>query len=119
VRDRLAAAIGDPAVVVEPAADFTSSPVMSSDDAFERTYREIVGRYYLGAPIIHPMLTGASDSRFLRNKGVRAYGVVDRAATEEESMSGHTAHGPDERREIRWFATALAFLRELTRTMAM
>ena len=119
VRDRLVAAIGDPSVSVELLDDFGSAPVMASEDSFEKLYREISGRHFPGVPVLTPLMTGASDSRFLRLKGIRAYGVVDSPYTEEDAYSGRAAHGPDERRPIKWLVPTVAFLRELVRTLAL
>lgn len=118
-RDKLAAAIGDPAVAVEAAGDFGSAPETPRDDAFDATYRQVASHYFPGAPLIHPFAAGASDSRFLRQKGIRAYGVIGSPNTEEEALAGHTAHGPDERRLVKWFAPSVGFVRELTRVVAM
>jgi len=118
-RDRLAAAVGDPSVTVELAGDFGSAPETPRDDAFDAIYRQVAAHHFPGAPVIHPFAAGASDSRFLRMKGIRAYGVLSSPATEEEGLAGHTAHGPDERRPVKWFAPNVAFLRELTRVVAM
>jgi len=119
VKEKLAAAAGDPSVAVDFSGDFSSAPETPRDEAFERLYREVAGHYFPGAPVIHPLSAGASDSRFLRLKGVRAYGVVSSPSTEEEGLTGHTAHGPDERRPVRWRAPTVGFLRELARSLAM
>ena len=119
-RDRLVAAIGDPAVTVEEAGGFgTSGPETPRDGAFDALYAQVASHYFPGAPLLHPFAAGASDSRFLRNKGIRAYGVVGSPNSEEEALAGHTAHGPDERRLVKWFAPCVGFVRELTRVVAM
>ncbi|HEY8211166.1 MAG TPA: M20/M25/M40 family metallo-hydrolase [Myxococcaceae bacterium] len=119
VRERLAAAIGDPAVTVELLGDFSSAPAMELDGAFEKLYRDVAARHFPGAVVFPTLLAGASDARFFRLKGIRAYNVVDTPFTEEESSSNHVAHGPDERRPVRWLAPTVAFLRDLTRSLAM
>ena len=51
------------------------------------------------------MGTGATDSSFLRTRGVQAYGIGV-PKTEEESR---TVHGNDERIEIKQLGTFLRF----------
>ena len=119
VRERLAAAIGDPAVTVEPASDVSSGPAMEPDRAFEKLYRDVAARHFPGAVVLPTMLPSMTDARFFRLKGARAYNVVDTPFTEEESSSNHVAHGPDERRPVPWLAPTVAFLRDLTRSLAM
>ena len=118
-RDRLAAAAGDPAVTVELQGDFSSAPETPRDEAFEKVYRDVAARHFPGTPVIRPLSAGATDSRFLRLKGVRAYGVMGSPSTEQEALTGHVAHGPDERRPVRWLAPNAGFLRELVRVLSM
>jgi acetylornithine deacetylase/succinyl-diaminopimelate desuccinylase-like protein len=106
-------------VAVELVGDFSSAPETPRDDAFDALYRSVASHNFPGAPVIHPLSAGATDSRFLRLKGIRAYGVAGSPSTEEEALAGHVAHGPDERRPVRWLPPAVGFLRELARTLAM
>jgi acetylornithine deacetylase/succinyl-diaminopimelate desuccinylase-like protein len=52
------------------------------------------------------MTTGATDSSFLRAKGVQAYGIAV-PKTQEESLS---VHGNDERIEIKELGVFVRFL---------
>jgi acetylornithine deacetylase/succinyl-diaminopimelate desuccinylase-like protein len=58
---------------------------------------------------------GASDSRFLRQKGILAYGVGLLAKPEELTRN---AHGPDEGAPAASLPLGVAFLRELVRELA-
>jgi acetylornithine deacetylase/succinyl-diaminopimelate desuccinylase-like protein len=99
-RELLAKVINDPQVKVV-AEDTTYSMVAAPVsrlhtemfDALERAQKDVAPDS-LTLPI---MTTGATDSSFLRAKGVQAYGI-GMPKTEEESR---TVHGNDERIEIK------------------
>jgi acetylornithine deacetylase/succinyl-diaminopimelate desuccinylase-like protein len=99
-RDLLAQVINDPQVKVV-AADTTYSmpaaPVTSLHTemfaALEKAQKEVAP----DAITLPVMTTGATDSSFLRVKGVQAYGISV-PKTDEESR---TVHGNDERIEIK------------------
>jgi acetylornithine deacetylase/succinyl-diaminopimelate desuccinylase-like protein len=99
-RDLLAAEINDPQVKVV-AGDTTYSmpaaPVSKLHtemfEALEHAQKEVAP----DAITLPSMTTGATDSSFLRTKGVQAYGI-SAPKTEEESR---TVHGNDERIEIK------------------
>ena len=65
------------------------------------------------------MSTGGTDSRHLRRIGVRSYGISPTMASRAESKAGHVAHGPDERRPIKWMDPGATFFREVVRTLAL
>lgn len=114
-REMLAEVINDPQVKVVP-EDVTFSmpaaPVTSLDTEMFRALETAQKEVAPGAITLPVMTTGATDSSFLRTKGVAAYGVgVPR--TEEE---GRTMHGNDERIEIRQLGV---FVRYLFRAVTM
>ena len=98
-REMLANVINDPQVKVVaedtkysmPAAPVTSLKT-EMFDALERAQKEVAPQS-ITLPI---MTTGATDSAFLRTKGVQAYGISV-PKTEEESR---TVHGNDENIEV-------------------
>jgi acetylornithine deacetylase/succinyl-diaminopimelate desuccinylase-like protein len=59
--------------------------------------------------------TGASDSRFLRQRGVLAYGL---GLLPVSPSDARRAHGPDERAPTGSLAMGRAFLREVVRLLA-
>ena len=59
--------------------------------------------------------TGASDSRFLRARGVGAYGLGLLPVSPEDARK---AHGPDERAPVSSLERGRAFLREMVRALA-
>ena len=107
-REMLAQVINDPQVKVV-ASDATYSMPPSSPSqlhtemfiALEHAQRLVVP----DAVTLPTMGTGATDSSFLRTKGVQAYGIGV-PKTEQESR---TVHGNDERIEIKQLGTFLRF----------
>lgn len=99
-REMLASVIDDPQVKVV-AGDTTYSMVAAPPsrlhtemfDALERAQKEVAPE----AVTLPLMGTGATDSSFLRAKGVQAYGIAV-PQTDEERL---TVHGNDERIEIK------------------
>jgi acetylornithine deacetylase/succinyl-diaminopimelate desuccinylase-like protein len=110
--------VGDPAVEIAPVADFGFGPYSPADGEIARAMKKVVGGLWAGAPVVTTMGTGATDSRHLRAIGIRSYGVSVSPATRAEGLSGHLAHGPDERRPARWLPEGAEFLRRLTYELA-
>ncbi len=108
-RDMLAQVINDPQVKVV-AGDVTYSmpaaPVTSLKtemfSALEHAQKEVAP----DAITLPVMTTGATDSSFLRVKGVQAYGISV-PHTEEE---GRTVHGNDERVEVKQLGVFVRYL---------
>ena len=70
-----------------------------------------------GVPVTPTMSAGASDSRYLRQAGVRAYGIATAPQTTDDVSKGYGAHGANERRAVRWLPEGTNFLRELVREL--
>jgi acetylornithine deacetylase/succinyl-diaminopimelate desuccinylase-like protein len=64
------------------------------------------------------MSTGATDSRHLRGAGFVAYGVSAAPTSIDEGRAGHGAHGPDERRPVKWLGRAADYLRNIVSAVA-
>jgi len=108
-RDLLASVINDPQVkVVAEDATYSmpASPISRLHtemfDALEQAQKEVAP----GAITLPVMTAGATDSAFLRAKGVQAYGIAV-PKTQDESMS---VHGNDERIEIKQLGLFVRFL---------
>ena len=108
-REMLASVINDPQVkVVAEDTTYTmpASPISRLHtelfDALERAQKEVAPE----AITLPVMTTGATDSSFLRAKGVQAYGIAV-PKTQEESLS---VHGNDERIEIKELGVFVRFL---------
>ena len=108
-REMLAAVINDPQVkVVAEDASLSMVPSPPSKlgtemfDALERAQKEVSPE----AITLPVMTTGATDSSFLRAKGVQAYGIGV-PKTDEESRG---VHGNDERIEIKQLGVFVRYL---------
>ena len=108
-REMLASVINDPQIkVVAEDTTYTmpASPISRLHtelfDALERAQKEVAPE----AITLPVMTTGATDSSFLRAKGVQAYGIAV-PKTQEEGLS---VHGNDERIEIKELGVFVRFL---------
>ncbi len=110
--------VGDPSVEIAPIADMGFGPYSPADAEIERAMKKAAGSLWPGATVVATMGTGATDSRHLRSIGIKAYGVSVSPVTRAEGLSGHVAHGPDERRPTRWLPEGAEFLRRLTYELA-
>jgi len=110
--------IGDPAVEVAPVGDLGFGPYSPPSDEVTAAMTKVAAALWPGARVVPTMSTGATDSRHLRAIGIRAYGVSVSPTTKAEALSGHAAHGPDERRPARWLDDGARFLRDLTYELA-
>lgn len=99
-REMLAAVINDPQVKVVAGDTTYSMPAAPVSKLHTEMFDALEHAQKLVAPdsiTLPTMTTGATDSSFLRTKGVQAYGISV-PKTEEQSR---TVHGNDERVEIK------------------
>jgi acetylornithine deacetylase/succinyl-diaminopimelate desuccinylase-like protein len=105
----------------------TSSVEVRVDEFHEATESEVDTEFYSvveraikeGDPkaIVAPfMVPGATDSRFLRRKGITCYGLMPLAIPQEEV---DTIHGVDERISIEAFEIGLKMTCEIVRNMCV
>ncbi len=116
-RDMLAQVIDDPQVKVvaeDTTYSMPAAPVTSLKTemfaALERAQKEVAPE----AITLPVMTTGATDSSFLRVKGVQAYGISV-PKTDEESR---TVHGNDERIEVKQFGVFVRYIFSAVTTVA-
>jgi acetylornithine deacetylase/succinyl-diaminopimelate desuccinylase-like protein len=103
--------IDDPSVTIVPRDLTNNMPKAPSSSlhtamfaAFEATQKKLIP----GAVTTPMMTTGATDSAFLRAKGVDAYGIrIPRTFAENEGV-----HGNDERIELKYVALYQQFVQE-------
>ncbi len=93
-RERLIKIVADPEVKVELAGDFGSAPASPETGLVPTAVRDLIAETYPGVPVIPTIEMGATDSRFLRAKGVASYGFSTIAGSEKDGLR---AHGIDER----------------------
>jgi carboxypeptidase PM20D1 len=81
--------------------------------------RDATAARFPGVPVVPGMSTGATDSRHLRRLGIRAYGVSPGMNSRAEGKAAHSAHGPDERKPVKWLEPGASYFREIVRTLAL
>jgi acetylornithine deacetylase/succinyl-diaminopimelate desuccinylase-like protein len=86
--------LGDPGLEVVAADEFGHAEPSPLDGAAAQAIRKVSAQLWPGGPVVPFLSKGATDSRFLRAHGVRAYGLGPIAMTEEDARR---AHGVDER----------------------
>jgi len=89
----LRSVINDPGVRIEKIMGFTPA-VSTTDTALYRAIETVVQKHYPGARVIPSVSTGFTDSHFLRDLGIVAYGFDPTVVPNE--VEG-TVHGNDER----------------------
>jgi acetylornithine deacetylase/succinyl-diaminopimelate desuccinylase-like protein len=115
VRRQLAEVLGDPALEIRPVGSFGSAGPSPLDGPGPEAIRKVAAEMWPGVPVIPTMSRGATDSRFLRQAGIPAYGMRPIAATEEDSRR---AHGIDERIAIASLRPGLEFYHRLVLDLA-
>jgi len=112
--DTLRRVVGDPAVEITTMGDFGFGPYSPVDGEVPAAMRKVGAKLWPGAPVVPTMSTGATDSRYLRAIGIRAYGIGVSPISKAEALAGRGAHGPDERRPARWLGDGVTYLRAVT-----
>ena len=110
--------VADPAVEIVPTSDFGFGPYSPVEGEVPTAIRKTAAKLWPGAPVVATMSTGATDSRYLRAIGIRAYGVGVSPLSKPEELAGRGAHGPDERRPAKWLADGVGYLRAVTYELA-
>lgn len=107
VEAELVRIISDPEVEIESTDEFGFAAPSPLDGPGPKAIAAAAGQMWPDLPIIPFMSRGATDSRFLRAKGIPAYGIDPIAVTEEDSRR---AHGIDERIPADGLRPAVEFL---------
>ena len=115
VRAALRKKIDDPSVTVELGEGFGSGPPSSLDGPGPAAVRKLAAKFWPGVPVIPLMSLGATDSRFIRKRGIAAYGLNPIALSETDGLR---AHGVDERIPIASLRPGLEYFYELVVELA-
>jgi acetylornithine deacetylase/succinyl-diaminopimelate desuccinylase-like protein len=114
IRQTLVRVLADDQITITETEPSVAAPASPLDPELMRATEEITAAMWPGVPAVPTMSTGASDSRFFRNAGIRAYGVsgifVD--------MDDIRAHGKDERLGVKQFYEGQEFLDRLVRALS-
>ncbi len=114
VRDSLARAIGDTTVQVIVRTQRPPAPPSALLPELIQPVERITHEMFGNIPIIPVMSTGATDSRFFRQRGVPAFGV---SGLFLDPAVDARAHGRDERMRIQSYYEGQEFLYRLTKAL--
>jgi acetylornithine deacetylase/succinyl-diaminopimelate desuccinylase-like protein len=109
----LAGLINDPNVAIAPYDEVGAGPIEQPTGEVPDAIRHAAAKVFDKAHVVGTMGTGATDSRHLREAGIHAYGISTSPVPLDDVRNGHVAHGPDERRPVRWIEPGTQFLREI------
>lgn len=94
VHKRLIRIVNDPEVQIVAMEENGVAGPSPIDSVVMTAIKELSSEVYPGLPVVPSMMTGATDSRFLRPLGIQAYGFSAMATYEKDTGR---AHGVDER----------------------
>ena len=114
VQRTLTNVLGDDKIAVIQMEDYTLSPPSPLRPDIVQTIERLTAEFWPGAPLVPVMSTGATDSRFLRNAGIAAYGHSGLAG---ESFDNR-AHGKDERLAVKSFLDGLGYQYRLVKALS-
>jgi acetylornithine deacetylase/succinyl-diaminopimelate desuccinylase-like protein len=105
--------VADPLVAITPYKDFAFGPLEELTGEVPAAIRKATAKVFPRAAVVGVMGTGATDSRHLRAAGIHAFGVDTAPVTLDDARKGVVAHGPDERRPVKWIGEGTRYLREI------
>jgi acetylornithine deacetylase/succinyl-diaminopimelate desuccinylase-like protein len=94
VRRRLEEVVADPEVEIAPDGKSNASSASPLDGEGPTAIRTVMARRYPGLPLLPFLANYFTDSTFLRELGIPAYGIGLFPVSEEDALA---VHGPDER----------------------
>ncbi len=106
----LAKVIHDSNVEVKPVGEMGASEASNPKGELPTAVEKIAGQMWPGAPVIPAMFGGATDSRYLRAKGIASYGIGPLAMLKAD---GRRAHGIDERIPVASIRPGIEFMHRL------
>jgi acetylornithine deacetylase/succinyl-diaminopimelate desuccinylase-like protein len=114
VRDTLIRVLADDKITVTPDHPATPSPPSPLRPDLLKTIEKLTAKFWPGIPVMPIMSTGATDSLYLRNAGIPAYGHSGLAG----DIFDVRAHGKDERVNVQAFFTGQEYLYELVKQLS-
>lgn len=115
VKNTLAKVIQDPHVTIAPLKEFDQGGASPFEGEIPDAVEFISKKFLKGIPVVPALSKGASDSRFLRMRGIKAYGFNPIAMKIEDTRR---AHGIDERILISSITPALELYYSLVTHLA-
>ena len=114
VEKQLLKLINDPSLTLAREPEFGTSPAAPTDGEVPKVLQKLAKEIW-NVPVIPTMSTGATDSRYLREKGVAAYGFSAMPVHETDILR---AHGIDERIQLTSIRPGLEFMQRLVIELA-
>jgi acetylornithine deacetylase/succinyl-diaminopimelate desuccinylase-like protein len=114
VRQTLVRVLADDQISVTPEKPAIPSPPSPLKPEILRPIEKLTAKFWPGIPVLPVMSTGATDSLYLRNAGIPAYGQSGLAG----DIFDVRAHGRDERVSVQAFFTGQEYLYELVKQLA-
>ena len=114
VRDTLIRVLADDKITVTPDHPAVPSPPSPLRPELLKTIEKLTAKFWPGIPVMPIMSTGATDSLYLRNAGIPAYGHSGLAG----DIFDVRAHGKDERVNVQAFFTGQQYLYELVKQLS-
>lgn len=105
----------EPLLQTQAVRDAGQSPASPIEGETLQSIDKITHQMWPGLPIIPSLMKGASDSRYLRQAGMAAYGLNPLALSDADEMR---MHGIDERVPIASFRTGVEFMHKLVLEIA-
>ncbi len=103
-------ALGDEEIEIDRFLDMERAPASPSEGEFYRAVEESILACYPGAVVSPFMLSGLSDSRFFRARGVACYGIIPARLGLADLTR---VHGSDERIAVKDLRDGVRFLYDL------
>jgi acetylornithine deacetylase/succinyl-diaminopimelate desuccinylase-like protein len=114
IQQTLVTVLADDRISVTPDQPAKPSPPSALNPQLVRTIEKLTAKFWPGIPVLPLMSTGASDSLYLRNAGIAAYGHSGLAS----DIFDVRAHGKDERVNVKAFFTGQEYLYELVKQLS-
>ena len=115
----LSKAIGDPLVEITRTTDFGVGGESRLRPDVEAAVRDAAAKIWgNGVKVLTTLSPGATDSRYLRQAGIAAYGLHVAPGTLDDERKGFGAHGANERRPVKFLADGVRYLQEITLSLA-
>jgi acetylornithine deacetylase/succinyl-diaminopimelate desuccinylase-like protein len=114
VQAALARVVADSGVSIAPIADSKPSDPSPLTGEILGPVERLTQELWPGVPVVPTMSTGATDSLYLRNAGIPAYGVSGLFQDIDDTRS----HGRDERIGVKEFYDGLEFLYRLVKALS-
>jgi acetylornithine deacetylase/succinyl-diaminopimelate desuccinylase-like protein len=114
VQATLARVVADSRISIAPIADSRPSDPSPLTDEIMGPLERLTQELWPGVPVVPTMSTGATDSLYLRNAGIPAYGVSGLFQDIDDTRS----HGRDERIGVKEFYDGLEFLYRLVKALS-